>query len=45
MKDVMKVIRFLENRTILIKGTTRNITSQEEEFFNLLRPLRQLVYH
>ena len=35
-KDMMKVIKSLENRRILIK---RVITSQKEEFLNFLRPL------
>ena len=35
----MKVIQSLENRLILLKGTTRKITSQEEGFLNFLRPL------
>ena len=35
----MKVIRFLENREILLKGTTRKITSQEGGFINFLRSL------
>ena len=45
MKDIMndikymKVIQSLENRLILLKGTTRKITSQEEGFLNFLRPL------
>ena len=34
----MKVIKSLENRGILLKETTRKITSQEEGFFNFLRP-------
>ena len=29
----------LENRGILLKGTTRKITSQEGEFLNFLKPL------
>ena len=29
IKDIMKVIKSLENRGILLKGTTRKITSQE----------------
>ena len=32
IKDIMKVIKSLENRGILLKGTTRNITSQKEGF-------------
>ena len=35
----MKVIRSLENRGILLKGTTRKITSHEGGFLNFLRPL------
>ena len=35
----MKVIKSLENRGILFKGTTRKITSQEGGFLNFLRPL------
>ena len=33
----MKVIRSLENREFLLKGTTRKITSQEGQFLNFLR--------
>ena len=39
IKDIMKVIKSLENRRILFKGTTRKITSQEGGFLNFLRPL------
>ena len=35
----MKVIKSLENRGILLKGTTRKITSQEGGFLNFLRSL------
>ena len=35
----MKVIKFLENRGILLKGTTRKITSHEGGFLNFLNPL------
>ena len=35
----MKVIKPLENRGVLLKGTTRKITSQEVGFSNFLRPL------
>ena len=35
----MKVIKSLENRGILLKGTTRKITNQEEGFLNFLRLL------
>ena len=39
IKDIIKVIRSLENRGILLKGTTRTITSQEGGFLNFLKPL------
>ena len=39
IKDIMKVIKSLENRGILLKGTTRKTTSQEGGFLNFLRPL------
>ena len=39
IKDNMKVIKFLENREILLKGTDRKITSQEGGFLNFLRLL------
>ena len=39
IKDTIKVIKLLENRRILVKGTTTKITSQEGEFLNFLRPL------
>ena len=32
VKNIMKVIRFLENRGMLLKGTTQN-SSQEGRFF------------
>ena len=35
IKDIMKVIKSLENRAILLRGTTRKITSQEGGFLNL----------
>ena len=39
IKDIMKVIKSLENRGIWLKGTTRKITSQEGGFLNFYRPL------
>ena len=33
------MLRYLENRGILLKGTTKNITSQEADFLNFLKPL------
>ena len=35
----MKAIKSLENRGVLLKGTTTKITSQERGFLNFLRPL------
>ena len=35
IKDIMKVIKSLDNRTISLRGTTRKITSQEGGFLNL----------
>ena len=40
IKDIMKVIKSLENREILLKGTTTKTTSQEGGFSNFLRPLK-----
>ena len=39
IKYIIKVINSLENRGILLKGTTKKITSQEGGFLNVLRPL------
>ena len=39
IKDIIKVIRYLENRGILLKGATTKVTSQEGGFLNFLRPL------
>ena len=39
IKDIIKLINSLENRGILLKGTTRKNTSQEGGFLNFLRPL------
>ena len=36
IKDIMKVIKSLENSGILLKGTTRKFTSQERGFLNFL---------
>ena len=33
----------LENRVILLKGTTKKITIHEEEFLNFIRPLMTAV--
>ena len=32
IKDILKVIKSLENREILLKGTTRKITSEQSGF-------------
>ena len=39
IKDIMKLIKSLENRGILLKETTRKNTSQEGGFLNFFRPL------
>ena len=39
IKDIIKVIKYLENRGVLLKGTTRTFTSQEGGFLKFLRPL------
>ena len=39
IKDIMKVMKSLENKEILLKETTRKITSREGGFLNCLRPL------
>ena len=39
IKDIIKVIKSLENRGILLKRTTGKITGQEGGFSNFLRPL------
>ena len=39
VKDVLKVIKPLENRGTLLKGTTRKFTGQEVGFLNFLRSL------
>ena len=39
IKNIIKVIWSLVNRGILLKGTTRKITSQEGGFLDFLRPL------
>ena len=39
IKYIIKVIRSLENRGILLKGTTRKITSQDGGFLNFVKPL------
>ena len=39
IKDIMKVIKSLENTGISLKETARKITSQKGGFLNFLRPL------
>ena len=39
IKDIINVIKPLENRVLLLKGATREITSKEGGFLNFLRPL------
>ena len=42
-KDIIKVLRSLESRGILSKGTTRKIISEEGGFLNFLKPLMAAV--
>ena len=39
IKDIMKIIKSLQNRGIVLKGTTRKVTGQEGGFLNFFRPL------
>ena len=39
VKNIIKVIKSLENTGVLLKGAAINITSQEGGFLNFLRPL------
>ena len=39
IRDIIKVIKYLKNREILLKGNTRKVTSQEGGFLNFLIPL------
>ena len=43
IKDIIKVIKSLENGGILLKGTTTKITSHEGGFLNFLRPVMTAV--
>ena len=43
--DIMKVIKYLENRGVLLKGTATEITIQEGGFLNFVRPLMAAGYH
>ena len=36
IKDIIKVIKSLEKRDILLKGTTKKIINQKRRFFGLL---------
>ena len=42
MKDIIKVVRSLENRRILPKGTTKKNISQEGRLLNSLNPLMRV---
>ena len=39
MKPIIKVMKFLENRGILLKGTARNFLETTRGFLNFLRSL------
>ena len=41
----MKVIKYLENRGVLLKGTVTEIAIQEGGFLNFVRPLMAAGYH
>ena len=43
IKDIIKFIRYLENREILLKRTARKINSQEEVLLNFLAPLTRVA--
>ena len=43
IKDIRKVIKSLKNKGILLRRTTRKVTSQEGEFLTFLKLLMQLV--
>ena len=38
-EDVIKVVRYLDNRIILLKAFTRKISTQKGGFLNFLTPL------
>ena len=42
IKDIIKVASSLENRVILLKGTTRKINSQKGGLLNFLVPLMEV---
>ena len=44
IKDIIKVIKSLENRRVLLKGTTKRIISQEKRLLSFLGPLPKLGY-
>ena len=37
IENIIKIMKHLENRGILLKGTTRKVASQEGGFLNFLR--------
>ena len=42
---IIKVIRSLENREILLKGTTKKIIVKKEDYSILLHHYQELLYH
>ena len=38
-EDVIKVVRYLDNRIMLLKASTRKISTQKGGFLNFLAPL------
>ena len=46
IKDIMKVISSLENRGILLEGTTKKINNRKRLFLGrLFGPLLKLLHH
>ena len=43
IKYIIKVIKYLESRGVLLKGTTTKVTSQEGGFFNLASRTTALI--
>ena len=39
IKDIMKVIKYLQNRRLLMKGTTTKTISQEGGFLNFFKAI------
>ena len=44
VKDIIKVINSLQNREILLRGATKNITTQKRGLLNFLVPLKEISF-